>query len=119
MGWERHPGATGKGWSGKAPDLQKAQAQPREQPSASPALLRSSLHKPIVRGGVGRAELGWCARPALPVTTSAICKEARSGRALKVLFSCQNKRQLCLLLSAWVSQLGDPDINRPRRRRPY
>lgn len=63
--------------------------------------------------------VGWCARQALPVTTSAICKEARSGRALKVLFSCQNKRQLCLLFYPWVSQLGDPDINRPKGRRSY
>ena len=53
-------------------------------------------------------------RPS-PLTMSAVCKAARIGRALKVVFSCRNQTKLCPLLSTRGAQLGGPLFHQVRR----
>lgn len=121
MGWGRRPGAQGEGWAGRSPGTHREGPLSRPSPGTAVSLHprpHSSVSKPVVRGGVGwhAGQPAWPLGRALPLTTSANCKGARSGRALKVLFSCQSKRQLCLPLYTWGSPRGDLHTTRPRGR---
>lgn len=107
MGWGRPQGPREK--DGQEDQLgptesTRSPSRPRQEDSLhhphSPSLCSTSL---LVGWGGGAGLSG-----PLPLTTSAICKGARSGRALKVLFSCQNKGSCASCSPPGCPSLGTP-----------
>lgn len=89
-GWARRSSGTPREGPLKRPGPDGGQPAPSPPPAPT---APPPLHEPLWWEQHARQPTRPLDR-ASPLTTLAVCKATRSGRALKVLFSCRNKRQL-------------------------